>query len=93
MRLDEGETHFEIRMFRLHVLQALLGGKDAEKFDLAHFGGPSASRSSAQQGRTPSPGIPQSIIMANAAHAVPPVAISGSNTNTISTGGVCGSLE
>lgn len=38
-------------------------------------------------------GIPQSIIMESAAHAVPPVPIIGSRRYTISTGGLLGNLE
>lgn len=39
------------------------------------------------------PGIPQSSSICNAAHAVPPVAMSGSRRNTVSTGTIDGSLE
>lgn len=40
-----------------------------------------------------SPGIPQSTIIASAAHAVPPVAIKGSSKKTLSRAGEGGSLE
>jgi hypothetical protein len=84
-------AYLESRVFCLNVVQTCFGGQNTEKFDLFHYVVVRLEEWSTEERYIQ--GTPQSIIMANAAHAVPPVAINGSRTKTWSTGGVGGSLE
>ena len=71
-------THFDTRVLFLYAVQAILRCQYAQKLDFVHY--KSSLTSPAVRplcGHCYSPGIPQSTIMFNAAHAVPPVAIRG----------------
>ena len=73
------------------MLEPLLRPQDTEQLDLVYW------KMSRDQFNVPKGtsvlGIPQSVIMCNAAVAVPPVAIRGSGRKIMSTGGDGGSFE
>ena len=73
------------------MLEPLLRPQDTEQLDLVYW------KMSRDQFNLPKEttvlGIPQSVIMCNAAVAVPPVAIRGSGRKIMSTGGDAGSFE
>jgi hypothetical protein len=85
------DTHLDSRKFFRQMIEPLLRGQDTEKLDLVYW---RMSRiNAALQKGVNIRGIPQSVIMCNAAVAVPPVAIRGSSKKTKSIGGSAGNFE